>query len=418
VKSNLGHTQAAAGAAGVIKMVVAMARGVVPGTLHVDAPSSEVDWGAGAVELVTGPVPWPEAGRPRRAGVSSFGFSGTNAHVILEQAPAAAGAAAAAGAPGAAGSAGRLALSAGPVPWVVSARTGEALAAQAARLAQWVADRPELDPADVGWSLACTRPLLEHRAVAVGHDRLELAQGLAAIAAGRARAGVVTGAAAGGAPGKTVFVFPGQGGQWAGMGRELAAGSPVFAARLAECGRALAGYVDWDPQEVLAGAEGAPSLDRADVIQPLLWAVMVSLAATWQAAGVAPDAVAGHSQGEIAAAVVAGILSLEDGAAVVALRSRALTALAGQGGMISVAEPVARVRGRLAPWGARLAVAAVNGPATVVISGDVDALAELAAACAAEGVRTRPVRARGDPGRPGRDQAQPRAGPDGLRNDR
>ena len=161
-------------------------------------------------------------------------------------------------------------------------------------------------------------------------------------------AGVVTGVALG--TGRTVFVFPGQGGQWAGMGRELAASSPVFAARLAECGRALAPHVDWSLEDVLAGADGAPGLDRADVVQPALWAVMVSLAAVWQAAGVVPDAVAGHSQGEIAAAYVAGILSLEDAAAVVALRSRALVALAGRGGMVSVAEPAAAVAGRLAAW--------------------------------------------------------------------
>ena len=200
----------------------------------------------------------------------------------------------------------------------------------------------------------------------------------------------MTGAVPAGGGGRVVFVFPGQGGQWAGMGRDLAAASPVFAGRLAECGRALAPYVDWDLGQVLAGADGAPGLDRVDVVQPALWAVMVSLAAAWQAAGVTPDAVAGHSQGEIAAACVAGILSLEDGAAVVALRSRALMALAGRGGMMSVAEPAARVRERIGRWGDRLAVAAVNGPAATVICGEPAALEELAAACQAEpGVRTR-----------------------------
>ena len=262
----------------------------------------------------------------------------------------------------------------------------EGLAAQAGRLREFVAARPDLDPADVGWSLATTRSVFEHRAVITGADREELAAGLAAVAAGQPAAGVVTGAAA--AAGKTVFVFPGQGGQWAGMGRELAASSPVFASRLAECGRALAPYVDWSLEDVLAGEPGA-GLDRADVVQPALWAVMVSLAAVWQAAGVTPDAVAGHSQGEIAAACVAGILSLEDAAAVVALRSRALMALAGRGGMVSVAEPAAQVRERLARWGGRLSVAAVNGPAATVVSGDPGALAELAAQCAEAGVRAK-----------------------------
>ena len=204
-----------------------MARGVVPATLHVAAPSSQVDWGSGAVRAGDrdGTVAAP-TGRPRRAGVSSFGFSGTNAHVILEQAPA----------EQASGEARPLPA----MPWLVSARTEEALAAQAERLAQWAADHPELDPADVAWSLACTRSALEHRAVVVGQDAAELATGLAAVAAGQPAAGVVTGTAASGGASRTVFVFPGQGGQWAGMGRDLAASSPVFAARLAECGRALA----------------------------------------------------------------------------------------------------------------------------------------------------------------------------------
>ena len=202
----------------------------------------------------------------------------------------------------------------------------------------------ELDPVDVGWSLAVTRAVFEHRAVVIGAGRAELAAGLAAVAAGEPAAGVVTGVA--GVPGRVVFVFPGQGGQWAGMGRELAASCPVFAARLAECGAALAPHVDWDLDEVLASG-----LDRADVVQPALWAVMVSLAAAWQAAGVTPDAVAGHSQGEIAAATVAGILSLDDAATVVALRSRALLGLAGRGGMVSVAEPAAAVRDRIAAVG-------------------------------------------------------------------
>ena len=209
------------------------------------------------------------------------------------------------------------------------------------------------------------------------------------MAAGEPAAGVVTGVARG--AGRTVFVFPGQGGQWAGMGRELAASSPVFAARLAECGAGAGPARGLGPGRTCwPGRTGAPGLDRADVVQPALWAVMVSLAAVWQAAGVVPDAVAGHSQGEIAAACVAGILTLEDAAAVVALRSRALVALAGRGGMVSVAEPAAAVRGAAGGvgWG-RLSVAAVNGPAATVVSGDPDAVAGLAAACAAAGVRAR-----------------------------
>ena len=268
----------------------------------------------------------------------------------------------------------------------MSGRTASGLAAQAGRLAGHVAARPDLDPADVGWSLATTRSVFEHRAVVTGAGGEELAAGLAAVAAGEPAAGVVTGAVEAAGPGRVVFVFPGQGGQWAGMGRDLAVSCPVFAARLAECGRALAPFTGWDLERVLAQDE-LP--DRAEVVQPALWAVMVSLAAVWQAAGVVPDAVVGHSQGEIAAAVVAGILSVEDGARVVALRSKALRVLAGAGGMMSVAGAAETVRGRIAAWGGRLSVAAVNGPEATVVCGEPAALGELAAACAAAGVRTR-----------------------------
>ena len=399
VKSNLGHTQTAAGVAGVIKMVLALRHGVLPPTLHAREPSPEVDWTAGQVRLLTEPVPWPADGRPRRAGVSSFGFSGTNAHAILEEDdPARAeptGAGPAGDRPAEGVSSPRVPGLRGALAWPVSARTAAGLRAQAGRLAAHVAARPDLDPAGVGWSLATTRSAFEHRAVVTGTDREELAAGLAALAAGEPAPGLITGTAGASGDGdRVVFVFPGQGGQWAGMGRDLATASPVFAARLAECGRALAPFTGWDLEQVLADGELS---DRADVVQPALWAVMVSLAAAWQAAGITPDAVVGHSQGEIAAAVVAGILSLEDGARVVALRSKALTALAVKGdgevggGMVSVAEAAEAVRDRIAAWGERLAVAAVNGPAATVVCGESAALEELAAACESDGIRARPV---------------------------
>ena len=281
---------------------------------------------------------------------------------------------------------GLLAGDAGVVPWLVSGRGEAGLRAQAGRLAGFAAGRPGLDVAAVARALAVSRSQLEDRAVVLGASTEELAAGLRAVAAGQPAAGVVTGTAAGG---KVVFVFPGQGGQWPGMAAGLAAGCPVFAARLAECEQALEPYTGWRLGRVLAG--DGPGLDRAEVVQPVLWAVMVSLAAVWQAAGVVPDAVIGHSQGEIAAATVAGVLSLQDAARVVAVRSAALAALAGTGGMMSVAEPEGRARARLAAWAGRLSVAAVNGPAAVVVSGDGAALEELAAACAAEGVRARRV---------------------------
>ncbi len=406
LKSNIGHTQAAAGVAGVMKMVLALRHGELPRTLHAEEPTPHVDWSAGRVRLLNETVPWLSGDRPRRAGVSAFGISGTNAHVIVEEAPSAEVAVTDAdaeddredardgGVEPSAGEATEPAAApvlsgAGVSAWLVSGRTAEALAEQAGRLREFTRTRPEQAPADVAWSLATGRSTFEHRSVLTGADRDELLAGLAALATGEPAPGVITGALPSGDVGRTVFVFPGQGSQWLGMGRELCAVSPVFAARLAECAQALAPYVDWSLDDVLAGAEGAPELVAADVVQPALWAVMVSLAAVWQAAGVTPDAVVGHSQGEIAASCVAGALSLDDGARVVALRSRALTALAGRGGMLSVAEPADRVRERLAPWGDRVSVAVVNGPAATVVSGAPEALEELAAVCEQEGVRTR-----------------------------
>ncbi|UMP03509.1 NmvAII [Amycolatopsis sp. EV170708-02-1] len=358
VKSNLGHTQAAAGVAGVIKMVQAMRNGVLPKTLHVDEPSSHVDWSAGKVSLLTESQPWPEVDRPRRAGVSSFGVSGTNAHVLLEQVPAEQSE------PSTVDSA---------APLVISAKSEAALREAARQLV------PALDSgiADVGFSLVSTRSEWDHRAVVAEAD------GLMALASGHEVPGVVRGIA--GTRGKVAFVFPGQGSQWAGMGLELYESSPVFASRLDECAEALSSFVDWSLPDVL-GDEAA--LMRVDVVQPVLWAVMVSLAAVWESYGVVPDAVVGHSQGEIVAACVSGALSLSDGARVVALRSKAITALAGRGGMVSVALPVDEVRGRLVEG---LSVAAVNGSSATVVSGDVAALDELMAVCERDGVRAKRI---------------------------
>ncbi|WP_369880196.1 type I polyketide synthase [Kitasatospora sp. CB02891] len=389
LKSNIGHTQAAAGVAGVIKTVLALRHGVLPRTLHVDAPTPHADWSSGAVELLTEARDWPVVDRPRRAGVSSFGMSGTNAHVVLEQAPEpepADGPETVADGPEA---------EPGVLPWVLSGRTAAALGDQAARLrARLAADAPAR-PADIGFSLATTRSAFEHRAVVIGDGQHALLDGLAALSGPgtdlpTAPADVVMGTGRV-VEGRTALVFPGQGSQWDGMARDLLATSPVFRDRLAACDAALSAHVDWSLEGVLCGAPGAPSLDRVDVVQPVLWAVMVALAAHWESWGVRPDAVVGHSQGEIAAAVVAGALSLEDGAKVVALRSRAIRALAGLGGMVAVPLPEDRVRAEIAPWAGKLSVAAVNGPAAVVVSGETEALAELLAQCAAQGVRARSV---------------------------
>ncbi|WP_260338153.1 type I polyketide synthase [Streptomyces sp. Ag109_G2-6] len=374
LKSNIGHTQAAAGVAGVIKMVEAMRHGVLPKTLHVDEPSPHVDWSAGAVELLTETRDWPDTGRPRRAAVSSFGMSGTNAHVVLEQAPPEPEPATAAGE--------RCAPDA--VPWVFSARSEAAVQAQAERLAAHLAGHPDADPADIGSSLATTRAVMEHRAVVLGADS---AEALTALAEGREAPGVVRGIAGAGSS-RPVFVFPGQGSQWVGMAVELLDSSPVFAARIAECEEALADYVDWSLTEVLRSDD---PLERVDVVQPVLFAVMVSLAEVWKSYGVRPAAVIGHSQGEIAAACVAGALSLEDAAKVVALRSQAIEVLSGLGGMVSVPLSAAAAQKRIAPYAGRLAVAVVNGPSSTVVSGDTGACLELVAELEADGVRARRV---------------------------
>ncbi|WP_308114181.1 type I polyketide synthase [Streptomyces brasiliscabiei] len=373
-KSNVGHTQAAAGVGGVIKMVMAMRHGILPATLHVDAPTPHVDWSTGKVQLLTEQRDWPTTGRPRRAAVSSFGVSGTNAHVVLEQAPAEA--------PQPADE------SAEPltplVPLVFSARDTAALHAQAGRLAAHVADG-RADVRSTARALLTGRTGFGHRAVVLGRDRDELLTGLRALAAGSEAPGVVTGQ---GTYERPVFVFPGQGSQWIGMATELLTTSEVFARSIADCEAALAPHVDWSLTEVLGGGE---PLSRVDVVQPALFSVMVSLAALWRSLGIEPAAVIGHSQGEIAAAVVAGALTLQDAARIVALRSRAILKLAGQGGMVSLPLPHDEAAELVARWGDRIGVAARNSPRATVVAGDVRALDELLAHCEGQGIRARRI---------------------------
>ena len=378
LKSHIGHTHAAAGVAGVIKMVTALRHRVLPANLHLDEPTPHVEWEGSGVRLLTEPTAWPELDRPRRAAVSSFGISGTNAHVIVEQAPDVPVRVEGVGSVG------------GVVPWVVSARSAEALREQAGALAARVVDA-EVSPVEVGWSLVRTRSVFEHRAVVVGEGRAELVAAVEALAAGESHPGVVhAGVPASVGDVGPVLVFPGQGSQWVGMGAALLDASPVFAARVAECERALSPYVDWSLTDVLRG-DGS-GLGRVDVVQPVLWAVMVSLAAVWAGHGVRPAAVVGHSQGEIAAAVVAGALSLEDGAKVVALRSRALRQLAGGGAMASLGvgqEEAGRLLSGLGDRAEGVGVAAVNGPSSTVVSGPPEQVASVVAACRENGDRAR-----------------------------
>ncbi|MER6952809.1 SDR family NAD(P)-dependent oxidoreductase [Streptomyces sp. NPDC000618] len=379
LKSNIGHSGAAAGVGGVIKAVQALRHRVLPKTLHAEQPTPNVDWSAGAVELLDEARDWPASDTPRLAAVSAFGISGTNAHVILEEAPEQEHDETPATA--------ALPL----LPWVLSARGEPALRAQARALRAHLSARPGTSDADVALSLATTRTGLEHRAAVLAADRDGFLDALDALAADRPAEGVLRGSPA---EGKVVFVFPGQGSQWTGMARELLDASPVFAAKAAECAAAIEEFVDWNLLDVLRDEPGAASMDRIEVIQPVLFTVMVSLAELWRSYGVQPDAVVGSSQGEIAAAHVAGGLSIEDAARVVCLRSQLLAdTLVGKGAVASVALPVDEVRERLTRWADRLSVAGVNGPRIVAVAGDSEALEEFVAECARDKVRARVVAA-------------------------
>ncbi|MGW4502940.1 acyltransferase domain-containing protein, partial [Micromonospora sp. NPDC004336] len=365
--------------AGVMKMVLAMRHGVLPPTLHVDEPTPHVDWNAGAVSLLTGARPWPATGQPRRAGVSAFGISGTNAHVIIEQAADAdAGAARPAGPP------------APPAPWLVSARSAAALAGQARRLLDHLAAHPDLAPADVAYSLVTTRAALPHRAAVTGDDPDALLAGLRAVAEDRPAPGVVRGVAR--SAGKVAFLFTGQGAQRPGMGAELRRRYPVFAAAFDEVAAELDRHLSRPLREVVLAEAGSPEaelLDRTEFTQPALFAYEVAAYRLVTAWGLRPQHLLGHSVGGLAAAHVAGVLSLADAAALVAARGRLMQALPAGGAMLAVGASEAEVTPLL---GDRVALAAVNGPSSVVLSGDEDAVLAAGERLAAQGRRTRRLR--------------------------
>jgi acyl transferase domain-containing protein/cytochrome P450 len=410
LKSNIGHAQAAAGIGGVLKMVLALRNDLVPPTLHAEVATSAVDWSAGAVDLVTRARPWEPNGRPRRAGVSSFGVSGTNAHVILEEAPAGSGPRPAS--PAAATPASATPASATPtvwpVPWAISARTGSALRAQAAQLRDRLTGLTKPDPAsgpdsvDIGRSLV-NRSRLEHRAVVLGDSPEDLLAGLTALVDGRPRDGVVTATAG---PGGLAMLFSGQGLAGAGVARELAGQFPAFADALEEVCACFDGLVDGDLRAMLLGAGGAAATGGeagaagaageagagawADTAraQPALFALQIAMSRLLDGLGVRPDAVAGHSLGEYAAACVAGVWSPAQAARLVAARGRLMGALPPGGAMVAVAVGEDQARAALPPDG-QVAIAAVNGPSSVVLSGPAARVTAVAAGLAATGARTR-----------------------------
>ncbi|HEX5851526.1 MAG TPA: SDR family NAD(P)-dependent oxidoreductase, partial [Solirubrobacteraceae bacterium] len=404
VKSNIGHAQAAAGVAGVIKMVEAIRRGRLPRTLHVDRPSSKVDWSGGAIELLTEEIAWPDHREPRRAGVSSFGVSGTNAHVIVEQAPAVARppeehairppeARAVrppeerATRPPVIDAAAIAAV--GAIPWMLSGRTAAALAGQRSRLREWAQSSPDADALDVGLSLA-GRSAFEQRTVLLGADREELLGGLTGEGTDETSPGVVfAGVATGGG---TAFLFTGQGAQRVGMGAELYRDSPVFRSAFDEVCELLDEDLGHSFREVVFGGAVGGLLDQTMFTQAALFALEVSLFRVVHALGVRPDFLIGHSVGEIAAAHVAGVFSLQDACRLVSARGRLMGALPAGGAMVALQGSEEEIAELLAGREASVALAAVNGPASVVISGNEDVVEELAAAWRERGRKTRRLR--------------------------
>ncbi|MBM7080899.1 type I polyketide synthase [Micromonospora humida] len=384
LKSNIGHSQAAAGVGGLIKMVQAMRNGVLPRSLHADPPTPHVDWSSGAVRLLRAAVPWPVTERVRRVGISSFGISGTNAHLILEEPPAA---------PVVEPQDTPVPASARPVAWPLSGNSPKALRDQARRLAGHLRQR-SLRPADVAYTLS-RRPRFAHRAVVLGTDPTELLTGLERLAGGSGSAQVVRGRPAPAGARTLAMIFSGQGSQHAGMGRDLYPAFPAFAEALDAACAALDAHLPVALRDVLfapAGTELAALLDQTRFAQPAIFAVEVALYRLLERFGIRPHRLVGHSVGEFAAVHVAGVLTLADAATLVTARGRLMQELPAGGAMVAVQATEAEVTPMLADRAGEVAVAAVNGPSSVVVAGDESAVAEIEAAWSARGRRTSRLR--------------------------
>ena len=378
VKSNIGHTEGTAGVAGLIKVALALRERRLPPSLHVRTPNPEIPWRELGLEVCRELRDWPADARPARAGVSSFGISGTNAHVVLEEAPAPP-----APAP----------PPAGPVVLALSARSPEALAARAHAILELLGDASaDADLHDLCYTAAVRRAHHDHRLAIVAAGREPLAARLSAFLAGELGERTASGVRPAGPRRKVVFLFPGQGSQWLGMGRELRATQPVFRAALERCAAAIASETGWSLLAELDAAPERSRLEQVDVVQPALFAMQVALAALWRHRGIEPDAVVGQSLGEVAAAHVAGILSLEDAARVICRRSLLVRAATGGGAMAVAALSLDGARAAIRGHEDRLAVAVHNGPASTVLSGEPECLDRVLAALAAQGVFCRRVK--------------------------
>ncbi|MFJ5226872.1 type I polyketide synthase [Streptomyces sp. NPDC088400] len=398
IKSNIGHTQAAAGAAGVIKMVLALRHGLLPRTLHAEEASPHVDWSAGEVSLLTEAVPWDRDDRPRRAGVSSFGVSGTNAHLIIEEAPEPPLPTTRFGQAGQVGQVGQVGqgevlpeevFSGEALPILLSARDDATVAAQAAGLHEHLTTHPDLTLSDLAHTLATSRAALEHRAVVLAPDRDELLTALTALADGAPAPAALRGVAG---EGRVAVLFPGQGSQSVGMGRALYGRYPAFAASLDEVCAAFAPELERPLLDVLHAEPETPEaalLDRTDYTQPALFAVEAALYRLLEGWGLRPDYLLGHSIGELTAAYVAGVLTLPEAARLVAARGRLMRALPEGGAMLAVAVAPEDLAPLLDGHQHRVDIAAVNGPAATVLSGDEEAVRDIAARCAEHGVKQR-----------------------------